>query len=143
MACDPPPTGPGLTVKIATICLKFQVHPGNPGWSPPQCLKAVKIAQTVLFNSTHIVFLTTLSFLTTRLRWVHFRSSFGCPPAHGLTLSFCSNAHHHGSLPQQLGVVCDLLLKPVPRGPPSSFTQLHDAVFFFVLPSFPYVSAAH
>src|ERR1700730_14382737 len=49
--------------------------------------------------------LATPIFLTTRLRWVHFRSSFGCTPARGLALSFCSNAHHHGSLPQQLGVV--------------------------------------
>src|SRR5271169_7168298 len=49
--------------------------------------------------------LPTSSFLTTRLRWVYFRSSFGCTPARGLALSFCSNAHHHHSLPQQLGVV--------------------------------------
>src|SRR6476659_7827283 len=31
--------------------------------------------------------------------------------------SFCSNAHHHDSLPQQLGVVWDLLLKADPEGP--------------------------
>src|SRR5258708_18442695 len=30
---------------------------------------------------------------------------------------FCPNAHHHGSLPQQLGVVWDLLLKTDPEGP--------------------------
>src|SRR4051794_4981274 len=41
--------------------------------------------------------LTTPSFLTTRLRWVHFRSSFGHAPAQGLALSFCSNANHHDS----------------------------------------------
>jgi hypothetical protein len=36
-------------------------------------------------------------------RPVHFRSSLGCVPAQGITLNFDSNAHHHGSLPQQLG----------------------------------------
>src|SRR5882762_1957690 len=30
---------------------------------------------------------------------------------------FFSNAHHHGSLPQQLGVVWDQLLKTDPEGP--------------------------
>src|SRR5580693_3393708 len=30
---------------------------------------------------------------------------------------FSSNAHHHGSLPQQLGVVWDLFLKTDPEGP--------------------------
>src|SRR5712672_59487 len=30
---------------------------------------------------------------------------------------FCPNAHHHGSLPQQLGVVWDLLLNTDPEGP--------------------------
>src|SRR5277367_6261600 len=30
---------------------------------------------------------------------------------------FFSNAHHHGSLPQQLGVVWDPLLKTDPEGP--------------------------
>src|SRR5215472_4649217 len=30
---------------------------------------------------------------------------------------FFPNAHHHGSLPQQLGVVGDLLLKTDPEGP--------------------------
>src|SRR5271167_2466209 len=30
---------------------------------------------------------------------------------------FFSNAHHHGSLPQQLGVVWDRLLKTDPEGP--------------------------
>jgi hypothetical protein len=33
------------------------------------------------------------------------------------SLSFHSNAHHHGSLPQQLGVVWDLLLKADPERP--------------------------
>jgi hypothetical protein len=45
---------------------------------------------------------TTLEFLTTRLRRVHFRSSLGCSPAR-VDSRFSSNAHHHGSLPQQLG----------------------------------------
>jgi hypothetical protein len=48
---------------------------------------------------------TTFEFLTTRLRRVHFRSSLGCVPAQGIALNFDSNAHHHGSLPQQLGVI--------------------------------------
>src|SRR5258708_29211779 len=37
------------------------------------------------------------------------------------SLSFHSNAHHHGSLPQQLGVVWDLLLKADPEGPSPIF----------------------
>src|SRR5215212_11141034 len=41
--------------------------------------------------------LTTPSFLTTRLQWVHFRSSFGHAPAQGFALSFCSNANHRDS----------------------------------------------
>ena len=43
-----------------------------------------------------------LSFLTTRLRRVHSRSSLGCSPAR-VNSRFSSNAHHHGSLPQRLG----------------------------------------
>ena len=35
----------------------------------------------------------------------------------GLLPRFFSNAHHHGSLPQQLGSVWDLLLKADPEGP--------------------------
>ena len=35
----------------------------------------------------------------------------------GLYPRFSSNAHHHGSLPQQLGSVWDLLLKADPEGP--------------------------
>src|SRR5215469_15420600 len=49
--------------------------------------------------------LTTSGFLTTRLRWVYFRSSPGHTSAQGLSLNFGSNAHHYGSLPQQLGVI--------------------------------------
>jgi hypothetical protein len=49
--------------------------------------------------------LTTPEFLTTRHRWVYFRSSPGHTSAQGLPLNFGSNAHHHGSLPQQLGVI--------------------------------------
>ena len=45
---------------------------------------------------------TTLKFLTTRLRRVHFRSSLGRSPARVFS-RFSSNAHHHGSLPQRLG----------------------------------------
>ena len=45
---------------------------------------------------------TTLRYLTTRLRRVHFRSSLGCSPARVFS-RFSSNAHHHGSLPQRLG----------------------------------------
>ena len=49
--------------------------------------------------------LTTSGFLTTRLRWVYFRSSPGHTSAQGLSLNFGSNAHHYGSLPQRLGVI--------------------------------------
>jgi hypothetical protein len=48
---------------------------------------------------------TTPIILTTRHRRVCFRSSFEHPPAQGHALNFCSDAHHHGSLPQQLGLV--------------------------------------
>src|SRR5437016_12587591 len=41
-----------------------------------------------------------------------------CPRS---SLSFHSNAHHHGSLPRQLGVVWDLLLKADPEGPSPIF----------------------
>src|SRR5271170_5508372 len=47
--------------------------------------------------------LTTLDTLMTRHRWVCFRSPFGHSPAPGLAWDFSSDAHHHGSLPQQLG----------------------------------------
>ena len=40
--------------------------------------------------------LVTPDFLTTRHRWVYFRSSFGRTPARGRAPSFCSNAHHLG-----------------------------------------------
>jgi hypothetical protein len=36
---------------------------------------------------------------------------------HEIDLALFSNAHHHGSLPQQLGVVWDRLLKTDPEGP--------------------------
>jgi hypothetical protein len=55
-------------------------------------------------NHTPLV-LATSGYLTTRLRWVYFRSSLGHTPAQGISLNFGSNAHHHGSLPQQPGVV--------------------------------------
>ena len=51
-----------------------------------------------------------LSFLTTRLRRVHSRSSLGCSPAR-VNSRFSSNAHHHGSLPQRLGAG----LRPAPE----------------------------
>src|SRR5207244_6257948 len=41
-----------------------------------------------------------------------------CPRS---SLSFHSNAHHHGSLPQQLRVVWYLLLKADPEGPSPIF----------------------
>ena len=43
--------------------------------------------------------------LTTRLRRVCLRSSFRHSPAPGLARDFSPDAHHHGSLPQQLGLV--------------------------------------
>ena len=43
--------------------------------------------------------------LTTRLRRVCFHSSFRHSPAPGLARDFSPDAHHHGSLPQQLGLV--------------------------------------
>ena len=49
-------------------------------------------------------------------RRTHFRSSFGHAPAR-FDPNFSSDAHHHGSLPQQLGLVWDLLLKADPGWP--------------------------
>jgi hypothetical protein len=43
--------------------------------------------------------------LTTRLRRVCFHSSFRHSPVPGLARDFSPDAHHHGSLPQQLGLV--------------------------------------
>ena len=58
------------------------------------------------------------------------------------SLSFRSNAHHHGSLPQQLGVVWDLLLKADPEGPSPIFHAALRHRFQFILDSF-YVSLQH
>jgi hypothetical protein len=49
--------------------------------------------------------LTALDKLTTRLRRVCLRSSFRYSPAPGHARDFSPDAHHHGSLPQQLGLV--------------------------------------
>jgi hypothetical protein len=49
------------------------------------------------------------------------------------SLSFHSNAHHHGSLPQQLGVVWDLLLKADPEGPSPIFHAALRHRFQFTL----------
>jgi len=43
-------------------------------------------------------------FITTSFRKVHLHSSFGYTPAR-FDSNFSSNAHHHSSLPQQLGLV--------------------------------------
>jgi len=56
-----------------------------------------------------VLVLTTLRFITTRPRRVHFRSSSGHSPAR-FDPNFWSDAHYHGSLPQQLGLVWDPLL---------------------------------
>lgn len=48
---------------------------------------------------------TALDTLTTRLRRVCLRSSFRYSPAPGHAQDFSPDAHHHGSLPQQLGLV--------------------------------------
>ena len=93
------------------------LHPTHAPSTPVAVCPVIRHLTDFSQKGFTFLVLTTLSFLTTCLRWVHFRSSFGCPPAQGLALSFCSNAHHHGSLPQQLGVVCDLLLKAGPEGP--------------------------
>ena len=47
------------------------------------------------------------------------------------SLSFSSNAHHHGSLPQQLGVVWDLLLKADSEGPSPIFHAASRHRFHF------------
>ena len=49
--------------------------------------------------------LTALDTLTTRPRRVCLRSSFRYSPAPSLARDFSPDAHHHGSLPQQLGLV--------------------------------------
>ena len=58
-------------------------------------------------------------------------------------MSFHSNAHHHGSLPQQLGVVWDLLLKADPEGPSPIFHAALRHRFQFTLHASTCVSAAH
>jgi hypothetical protein len=51
-----------------------------------------------------VLVLTTPKFITTSFRKVHLHSSFGYTPAR-FDSNFSSNAHHHSSLPQQLGLV--------------------------------------
>ena len=64
-----------------------------------------------------LLVLTTLEFLTTRLRTGSLSFVSRMLTCTRLISRFFSNAHHHGSLPQQLGVVWDRLLKTDPEGP--------------------------
>src|SRR6202049_3022686 len=89
------------------------LHPTHAPSTPVAVCPVIRRLTDLSQKGFTLLVLTTPSFLTTRLRWVHFRSSFGCTPARGLALSFCSNSHHHGCLLQQLGVVLELFLKAV------------------------------
>ena len=70
------------------------------------------------------------------------RSSFRYSPAPGHARDFSPDAHHHGSLPQQLGLVCDLLLKADPEGSTLIFHAALQHGFHSTFYSFR-ASAAH
>jgi Protein of unknown function (DUF3102) len=92
-------------LEIPVSALYLLAAPSTPPEAVDEVIECARHLTGLSQKWCTLLVLTTPNFLTTRLRWVHFRSSFGCTPARGLALSFCSNAHHHGSLPQQLGVV--------------------------------------
>src|SRR5262249_44219669 len=60
---------------------------------------------------------TTLDFVTTRYRWVHFRSSLGCAPAQVFFALFPQRSPPTAFDRSSLEVVYDLLLKADPEGP--------------------------
>src|SRR5215471_5105394 len=72
---------------------------------------------------------TTLEFLTTHLRRVHFRSSLGRSPARVCSRAFSTNAHYHGSLPQRLGGGLRPALESRSRG---TFPHLSRSLFHTV-----------
>ena len=95
---------PFTSERLVPAVPRDSLHPLH-ALSTPVAVRSVVRHPTDLSQVNHTLLVsTTLKFLTTRLRRVHFRSSLGCLPAQVLP-RFSSNAHHHGSLPQQLGLV--------------------------------------
>ena len=81
------------------------LHPIHAPYTPAAVRPVIRLPADLSQRNTPPLVLTTIDTLTTRHRRVHFRSSFGYSPAPGLAWDFSSDAHHHGSLPQQLGLV--------------------------------------
>jgi len=94
----------------ATACIRFTPYAGRrphshqaPRGLVPGGLYAPGFDDTWFLNDASSK--GSLSFVSRMLTCTSFFSRF------------YSNAHHHGLLPQQLGSVCDLLLKADPEGP--------------------------
>ena len=93
---------PFASVRLAPAVPRNTLHPLHAP-SAPIAVRPVIRHPSDLSQVNHTLLVsTTLKFLTTRLRRVHFRSSLGCSPARVFS-RFSYNAHHHGSLPQRLG----------------------------------------
>ena len=69
---------------------------------------------------------TTLGFLTTRLRRVHFRSSLGCSPARVSSRAFPPTLTTTALYRSSLESVWDLLLKADPEGPSLIYCAAFD-----------------
>ena len=76
--------------------------PTHAPFTPAATRPVIRSPADLSQQSITLLVSTTSVVLTTRLRRVHFRSSFGHSPAQGRALDFSSDAHHRGSLPQQL-----------------------------------------
>src|ERR1035437_5045955 len=100
-ACASPLSSERLVPAVPRNSLHPLHAPSTPVAARPVIRHPTDLSQV---GFTHLVS-TTFDFLTTRPRRVYFRSSLGCLPARISTRAFFSNAHHHGLLPQQLGVV--------------------------------------
>jgi hypothetical protein len=74
-------------------------------YTPAATRPVIRLLAGLSQKTRSLLVSTALDTLTTRLRWVCLRSSFRHSPAPGHARDFSPDAHHHGSLPQQLGLV--------------------------------------
>src|SRR6516164_9809694 len=94
-----------------------RLHPSHALSTPAATRPVIRhLASLSQMRYTHLVS-TTLDFLTTRPRKVHFRSSLGCPPARVFLALFPQRSPPTAFDRSSLEVVWDLLLKADPGGP--------------------------